>query len=168
MMQDGVTLYLTSLKNSPGIAFNRWKDGKPLSAFIFSHHYAGYNIQPELYKFLKQTGKCQDESFYECIASKLDTMEFKGCSQKCMPNIFSNIGMNISTPFCQNDLENEKCALNIGMKIIDQNIDGGSGCKKSCLNLVYSGEITATYTDLRPYIHEEKVNLGYAGTITGT
>ena len=75
---ESVSFYLTSLKNSPGIAFDNWKDGKPLQIITAPNNYAIYNIQPEQYKFLKHTGKCQQESFYECIASKLDTIEFKG------------------------------------------------------------------------------------------
>ena len=71
---------MTSLKNSPGIAFDNWKDGKPLQIITAPNNYAIYNIQPEQYKFLKHTGRCQEESFYECIASKLDTIEFKGSS----------------------------------------------------------------------------------------
>ena len=75
---ESVRFYLTSLKNSPGMAFDNWKDGTPLQIITTENSHTFYNIQPEQYKYLKNNGKCQPESFYECIASKLDEIEFKG------------------------------------------------------------------------------------------
>ena len=86
------------------------------------------------------------------------TIQIIGCSKKCMPNIFSNIGMNYSTPFCQNDSENEKCAMQIGKKIIHQNI-GQSSCKKSCSNLVYNGEIASSVTHYEKFLGEKYVKI---------
>ena len=136
IFSDMVNFYLTSLKNSPGFIYNIWRDGKPMDVVLSKNTYSDYNIQPQQYKFL--SGKCQEESFYECIALKLDKNEFKDCSNKCMPNVFSNLGINFTTPFCQpddDDDENEYCALKIGKKIIDEN---NYSCKKSCSNLEYS------------------------------
>ena len=155
---ESVRFYLTSLKNSPGMAFDNWKDGTPLQIITTENSHTFYNIQPEQYKYLKNNGKCQPESFYECIASKLDEIEFKGCSKKCMPNIFSNIGiMNYRTPFCQNDTENEKCAMQIGKNIIHH-----SNCKKSCSNLVYTGEISSSIIQYQKFLQEKTVKImGY-------
>ena len=85
-----------------------------------------------------ETDNCQDESYYECIASQLDVMEFNKCPKKCIPNAFSNLGRNYSTPFCSNDTENEYCAMKIVRRINRQEI--ASDCKSSCSNLEYLGE----------------------------
>ena len=79
-----------------------------------------------------------EESYYECIASQLDVMEFNKCPKKCIPNAFSNLGRNYSTPFCSNDTENEYCAMKIVRRINQQEI--ASDCKSSCSNLEYFGE----------------------------
>ena len=85
-----------------------------------------------------ETDNCQDESYYECIASQLDVMEFNECPNKCIPNTFSNLGTNYSTPFCLDDTDNEYCALEIVLKINEEEI--ASDCKKSCSYLEYFGE----------------------------
>ena len=73
------------------------------------------------------------------IGSQLDQMDFNECSNKCIPNTFSNLGRNYSTPFCQNDTDNEYCAFDIINKINEQKI--ASDCKKACYNLEYFGEV---------------------------
>ena len=90
---DVVYFYLTSLKNSPGFTYETFKDGKPMEIVLNKNTYASYNIQPEKYNFLESTGKCQQKAFYECIALQLDLMELRECPKKCMPIIFSNVGM---------------------------------------------------------------------------
>ena len=136
---DLVYFVLTSRKNSPGLPFWKWKDGKPLQISMNKNTHIKYNMQPQMTKFLKETDGCQEESYYECIASQLDLMEFNECSKKCIPNTFSLLGKNYSTPFCQNDTENEHCAIKILLEINNQNI--ASDCKKSCSNLEYFGEV---------------------------
>ena len=58
-------------------------------------------------------GKCQEDSYYDCISSQIDgSTEFfnEECSKKCIPNAFSNMGTrNYSTAFCQNDTSNKQC-----------------------------------------------------------
>ena len=65
-------------------------------------------------------------------------MEFDECSNKCIPNIFSNIGRNYSTAFCQDDTDNEYCALKIIVNMHEGKV--ASNCKKSCSNFEYLGE----------------------------
>ena len=65
-------------------------------------------------------------------------MEFINCSNKCIPNVFSNLGKNYSTPYCQNDTDNEQCVFNIINQIQEQEIM--SDCKKSCSILEYTGK----------------------------
>ena len=104
-----------------------------------------YSIYPERYEYLKKLGKCQKESYYQCIGLKLDQIEYKECAKKCIPNIFYDPRINFSTPFCRNDTRNEDCALKIVKKIIKFEIE--SNCHKSCSTLEYSGEVTL----IRPY-----------------
>ena len=98
---------MTSQKNSPGSTLWNWKDGKPLHMKMNKNTHIDYSIQPQITKYLKDTDECQEESYYECIASQLDVMEFNECSNKCIPNTFSNLGRNYSTPFCQDDTDKE-------------------------------------------------------------
>ena len=60
-------------------------------------------------KYLTKSGKCQKESYYECIASHLDVIEINECHKKCIPNVFSNLGKAYNTPFCLNDTASQKC-----------------------------------------------------------
>ena len=132
-------LVITSQKNSPGASFWKWKDGKQLNMNMLKNTHINYNLQPQITKYLKDTNECQEESYYECIGSQLNLMKFDECSNKCIPNIFSNLGRNYSTPFCQDDADNEHCALKTILKINDEKI--ASNCKKSCSNLEYFGEV---------------------------
>ena len=86
-----------------------------------------------------ETDNCQDESYYECIASQLDKMELEECSNKCIPNTLSILGSNYSTPFCQEDTKNEYCVLEIVQKILTREI--ASNCKTSCSTLEYLGDV---------------------------
>ena len=133
-----VFFHLTSLKNSPGFVDGIWKDGKPFQVNINQNNIMGYHLQPQMTNYIKETGKCQEESYYECIASQFDADEFTGCPNKCIPNVFSNMGKNYRSPFCQNDTNNEKCNANYIWEH-----DFGSNCKKSCSNLEYFGELEA-------------------------
>ena len=133
---DVVYFFLTSVENSPGIAYSKWKDGKPLKITMFKDNLVEYTIQPQLTKHLKQIGKCQEESYYKCITSQLDTNKFLECPKKCIPNIFSNLETNYSSSYCQNDTFSEKCINNyIRQKKARFN------CRRSCSNLEYFGEL---------------------------
>ena len=138
---DLAYFYITSQKNSPGSSFWKWKDGKRLQSAMNKNNFVRYLIQPQMTKYLEETGQCQEESYYECIASQIDVMEFNQCSKKCIPNIFSNLGRNYSTPFCQDDTENEHCAFDIVQQIIEQKI--ALDCKKSCSQLEYLGDFVS-------------------------
>ena len=132
---------ITSLENSPGIIYETWKDGDEFRITINKNTNARYYIKPEKYKFMNLKENCQEDSYYGCVAKQLDANEFKNCSKKCIPRIFSDLGINLSKPFCyQNDTEAEHCALDIGNNIVKQKIS--SNCMKSCSNLRYFGDIS--------------------------
>ena len=135
--------YITSQENSPGGSFYDFKDGKPLQVTMDKNNIVGYNIQPQMTKYLRETGECQEEPYYKCIASQLDLIEINECSNKCIPKIFSNLGKNYSTPFCQNDNDNERCIIKqYHEQVIEEHQDFTTSCKKSCTNLEYFGEVT--------------------------
>ena len=131
-------IYITSQKNSPGLTFYNWKDGKPLQIKMNKNTYVEYNIHPQITKYLEKSGNCQVEPYYKCVASQLDAMEFNECPNKCIPSSFSNLGKNHTTPICQYDTDNEHCIFKIIKKINDQEI--ASDCKKACFHLEYFGE----------------------------
>ena len=99
-----------------------------------------------------ETDKCQEESYYECIATQVDMMELDECSNKCIPNTFSILETNFSTPFCQEYTENEYCALEIVQKILNGKI--ASDCKKSCSALEYFAEF-----DRYTFLSDNRENL---------
>ena len=108
-IENIVYFYFTSEEISSGIAFNNWNDGKPLKVALNNNSKIEYDIQPEKYKFLEETGNCQQEPFFQCIAKQLETIEFKNCSKKCLPYVFSNLtAINFSIPFCQDDYNSEE------------------------------------------------------------
>ena len=145
---DLIRFYVTSPMNSPGYIDKKWKDGKPLSITMNKNTMNIYYIQPEITKYLKKTGKCQKESYYECILSQLDINEVNDCPKKCIPDVFANLGKNYSTSFCQNDTDNQEC---IAKQILEQRI--GSGCKKSCNQLEYIGELDLNMPYVDPKGH---------------
>ena len=141
-------VFLTSLENSLGIPFHRFKDGSYLQFELEKNSFRKFLIEPEIYHFLPETSKCHDEeSYYDCLTSELDKFDFNqtSCAKKCIPKVLSyNGGRNYSTPFCQTGTD-EKCAKqlfkkrqsdvtfeNNFTKIID------SKCKQSCTILQYS------------------------------
>ena len=136
MFSDVVMCYLTSLTNSPGFfdVPGTWNDGKPLNIVMDKNTLVSYSIQPQKTKYLQQMGKCQEESYYECISYQIDGTEFNDCSKKCIPNVFSNMGRNYSTAFCQNDTSNQQCIIE---QILKKDLE--SKCKKSCSMLEYYG-----------------------------
>ena len=129
---DVVIFYVTSPENSPGFFDGTWKDGKPLKIILDKNTLVQYSIQPQMTKYLEKLGECQEVSYYECIASRLDEIEyeFNDCSNKCIPDVFSMIHKNYSTKFCQNDSDNQQCIFKHKQEI-------ASNCKKSCYNLEY-------------------------------
>ena len=185
---DQVSFLITSQKNSPGSSLWKWKDGKQMQIAMNKNNFIQYSIQPQIIKYLQENDKCQEEPYYECITSQLDAMKFIECSKKCIPNVFSNLGKNYSTPFCQNDMDNEKCAFEIIEQIQEQEIM--SDCKKACSILEYTGKFVLNMpiysdkgknwnmyflryrlNDFETMVHEEYIiydTVGMIGSVGGT
>ena len=135
-----VAVYLTSPDNSPGFYGDYWTDGKPYQISMIKNSVVKCNIQAQITNYLEQTDKCQKESYSKCIASRIDAIElFNECSKKCMPNTFANMGKYFTTPFCQKDTDSQLC-ITEEMKMINDQDEGRSKCKKSCSIKEYTGE----------------------------
>ena len=111
---------------------------------------------PEKYHHLKMLSKCHEEPFYDCIATELDKFDFEGlCDKKCIPKLF-RFGKNYTTPFCQNQME-DNCANGIIKKMVQNNqINNNnttqkfkSTCKKACNILQYSGNFMSNISPFR-------------------
>ena len=131
---DQVICYLTSRENSPGFFDWTWKDGTPMRIMPEKNTLVDYAIQPQMKKHLEHLGKCQEASYYECVVSQLEEMEFDDCSNKCIPDAFSTMDKNYSTALCQNDRDDHRCILKHKQEIT-------SNCQKSCSILEYFGAI---------------------------
>ena len=68
---------LTSLNNSQGIPHGLLKDGQKLHFRVSKNTRQYVEIRPEEYIFLRQNSKCQKESYYECIGSELDQLDYQ-------------------------------------------------------------------------------------------
>ena len=143
-----VYMSLTSFDNSLGHIFRKNKDGERLNFQIDGNQFKQFSIKPESYKFLPETSKCHQESYYDCLALELDKFDFNqtSCTTKCIPGMFS-YGKNYSTPFCQN-LEDDTCARDIFNNIkykIENNFTNivNLRCKHACTILQYSGKEVA-------------------------
>ena len=108
-----MNVILTSLENSLGSKFSKFKDGDYLRYEMQKNSSKYFLIKPESYIFLPETSKCHQESYYDCLASELDRFDFSqtNCTTKCIPEMFS-YGKNYSTQICQ-IWKDEKCVLNI-------------------------------------------------------
>ena len=133
---DLVEFFLTSLDNSPGFYYYYWKDGRQFQIEISKNTQIKYAIQTQITNYLEKIGKCQKDSYYNCIASHLDAIEFDKCPNKCIPEIFSNMGKNYAAPFCQNDSHNQRqCVLK---HMYDEEV--WASCKRSCSITEYLGQ----------------------------
>ena len=139
-----VYFYVTSLENSLGHVFYKWNDGEELKYQVGEDSQVDIKIRPKKFNYLKETSKCHEESYYDCIASALDKLDYQGlCKKKCIPAVFG-FDKNYTSPFCKikND---DKCARDIAKKIINgKGIDStqefkSTTCKKACYSLQYSG-----------------------------
>ena len=84
-----MNVILTSLENSLGSKFSKFKDGDYLRYEMQKNSSKYFLIKPESYIFLPETSKCHQESYYDCLASELDKFDFNqtNCTTKCIPEI---------------------------------------------------------------------------------
>ena len=68
-----------------GCNYYNFKDGGYLYYELNKNSYRKFLIKPETYHFLPQTSKCHKESYYDCIASELNELDYQGiCEKKCI------------------------------------------------------------------------------------
>ena len=143
-LTNTVIIYVTSLKNSLGGRFYKWRDGQQLKYQIEKNTLMKINLRPEKINYLKETSECHEESFYACIATELEKFDFNNgttCEKKCLPKFFGRKNSSSTIPFCQN-LVDEKCAMQIIEKFAEGKMNS-SKCKHSCSILQYIGALYA-------------------------
>ena len=79
-------IFITSEKNSYGVVFSDWKNGKVMKHQINKGVANGIDLKADKYSYLTTNSKCSHESFYECL-SRLTKEYLKELSSQC--SIFS-------------------------------------------------------------------------------
>ena len=135
-----VKFFFTSEKNSFGITWGSFKDGKMFSFDIF--HGKGKYIELVLKKNIKVKLKCGQQSFYECVGSKIIKSDFSNCSSTCMMLTFPNV----EYPLCPNKKFEEwhcgntkewECNFNTIQNVM-RNVEKNEECPTSCHTNQYS------------------------------
>ena len=102
--------YVTSENNAFGIIAYQWEDGEALS-FEMDKYTLDVNMQlfSEKYSILKSKHDCREESFYECIGTKMYQEDFSHCPRKCMEpmSLPNKLIVDLNLPLCQTQLELE-------------------------------------------------------------
>ena len=113
-------LIFSSENNSYGAIFTNWLEGD----VAYMHKIRGFNefrFQPHKEIKLK-SDKCQTNSYFECLSSKLMNEDFSHCPRKCAA--ISTLGKIM--PICEKETE-FKCAYEIAKKFISS-----KQCLPSC------------------------------------
>ena len=127
-LPTNLKIYITSEKNSYGISFSDWKNGKVMKASVAPNMFKGINLTPEQHNYMTMNSRCSNDPYYECLA-RLIFMNLKG--SKCSPFSLPSL------PVCkENDNIWESEFFYVLQNVSDQ-------CTtKLCTILEYSGEET--------------------------
>ena len=129
--------YFTSEKNSYGIIWDSWKDGKTFS--FYKDNKKGKYLELFINKFVNL--ECKEETFYECVGSKIMKADFSKCSHTCMPITFPNVKYPLCEKFEEWYIGNcTECACNADI-IQDtvKNVELNQECEKpTCGTTQYS------------------------------
>ena len=144
---NDIAIYFTSEENLYGITKRNWMEGKvyPLS---LSGNKNGWNgwwkvVELGVEKHTKINNCNNEDSFYECIGTKISNSDFSNCSVACMPITFPNV----SYPLCKNheswfdDHDGDDCAeCNCNWNTINEiikDIEINNECPRSCSTIQY-------------------------------
>ena len=119
--------YFTSEKNSYGIAFNEWKNGRVAKVEVDKGLEKTVDVRAELIFYLKGLSKCGDESFYECFSR----LARNKSSNACFPGSFPHL------PIC--NMTNSKAFWTFWNKI-----SKNGQCPKLCHMMEYSLQTSRT------------------------
>ena len=133
----GVIVIFSSEANSYGALLTDWLEGDT----IYMHKVKGFNmiqIQPQ--KVIRlHSQKCNSESYYECLSSKLVRADFSHCPRRCAAVSIISEDM----PICATEAE-YKCGYQIVRKIHQDN--SSSRCLPSCTKIDMK-QIGVAYND---------------------
>ena len=135
-----VDIYFTSEKNAYGISMAKFEDGDEVLVEVYEEAYVHLNHEKTV--FLESKGKCSnDHSFYECLASKIISLNYTSCPTRCSPISYANLTTSI--PLCETE-EEIKCAKDLAYYELL-----GKKCLKYCERVSYSEKIS--WKDAIPY-----------------
>ena len=138
-------VYFTSEKNSYGVTQRIWNDGKVNNVDISGGNLMIIGLMVEKHINLR----CSDQSFYECVGSRISKSDLNNCSIVCMPITFPNP----TYPVCPNyekwykidNCTECECNLEAINNIIDS-IKANEECPRSCSTIQYPLSDVADYT----------------------
>ena len=154
--------YFTSEKNSYGITYYDWRDGEIFKINLKEKNYKAVDFNVENRNYLKSVSLCNEQSFYECLESKISLADFSNCSTNQNSKLFDKICIPTSLPnknemnypICTvaiqdlgcADYENEicvqyNCSATIVNNVIYNTSNYQNSCPKSCETLQYSGNV---------------------------
>ena len=129
-MPTSLEIFVTSEKNSYGIVFDKWRNGKVFKTSVDKGMWKGMYLNPIQRNYMTTNSKCTYESFYECLG-RMVQVSLKGSSSQC--SIFSLPSLTVCKINKTNDVEQE--FINMITSVFDQCF-----ANKPCVTLEYSGE----------------------------
>ena len=142
-------LFFTSEDNSYGVTNNEFLDGKDFSTHLTGRNWKEISLSVE--KNIKL--KCNDESFFEYVESRLSVSNFENCTQTCvrtsLPNEHYPICPNFKDWYDKVNLTapEEDCNWGIVRDLI-KDIIATDERLKTCTTIDYSGKIMTEKNDL--------------------
>ena len=125
-------IFITSEKNSYGVVFSDWMNGKVMKHQINKGIANGIDLKADKYIYLTTNSKCSYDSFYECL-SRLITEDLKELSSKC--SIVSLPGLQVCK--INKTKEEEDIFLSLLGNYYSQCL---STVNKLCVTSEYSGD----------------------------
>ena len=148
-LPTSLKIFITSEKNSYGVVFSNWKNGKVMIADVAPNMFKILNLTPKQHNYLTMNSRCSNDPYYECL-TRLISMKLNGSTSKCSPVSLPSL------PVCkENDNFWESEVWDVWQNVSDQ-------CTtKLCTILEYSVE--ETYYEA---IHIKNVIFGFSYQIS--
>ena len=154
-LQFKLKVFITSEKNSYGVAANAWLNGRIVKMDIEKEISKTVDLKPEKYDYLTSRN-CSHESFYECFSrlyqEKLKLYSMIECSPITLPRL----------PMCKLNELNHKEFVALSWEVLKE-IQENTKCPKLCSTLGYYGEITS-----EPNIWNSTFSFGYGFASSNT
>ena len=138
-----IPIFFTSEMNSYGITHRDWRDGEELSFITSYGNYKEIALTVEKNINLK----CNNESFYEYVSTRLSKENFDKCNETCLmtslPNDPNPICLNYDEWYGKDtNVKESNCNLHILRDLI-KNITINEKHFKTCVTTQYLGKITS-------------------------